>query len=408
MNERLAFEPAGAYRSEMSESEGESAAQADSKGRVVAPDRDGGEGDAAENEARRAFGEAVGRIGPLVLGGLDALEQAFRHLHPANFPELRSRLAPIRKALDETQTAFAETATPEPLEAFQQRLAEAAQRTAAALAGLVDPGPPEEAVLRAIGSMHQYARAQAQIYPLRDVLPPVSAFFAEPSWGDRLDSLEAREGVDARVGLFRSGEVGERGGFDLYVPESYDGSEAWPLVVALHGGSGNGADFLWTWLREARCRRFLLLAPTSRDSTWSLHAPEIDGQVLRRLTEWVKSKWLVDEEHVLLTGLSDGATMTLLTGLASDSPFTHLAPISGVLHPMNAAIGNLDRARGKPIYLVHGALDWLFPVPLAQEAARVLEGANAALVYREIEDLSHTYPREENARIIEWLVSDAG
>jgi phospholipase/carboxylesterase len=99
--------------------------------------------------------------------------------------------------------------------------------------------------------------------------------------------------------------------------------------------------------------------------------------------------------------------MTLLTGLAADSPFTHLAPISGVLHPMNFAIGNLDRARGKPIYLVHGAADWLFPVSLAQEAARVLEEADAALVYREIEDLSHTYPREENLRIIEWMTSGA-
>ena len=70
---------------------------------------------------------------------------------------------------------------------------------------------------------------------------------------------------------------------------------------------------------------------------------------------------------------------------------------------MNFAIGNLDRAQGKPIYLVHGALDWMFPVQMAREAASVLEDAGADLVYREIEDLSHTYPREENARIIEWL-----
>jgi len=121
----------------------------------------------------------------------------------------------------------------------------------------------------------------------------------------------------------------------------------------------------------------------------------------------LQSKWRVDAERVLLTGLSDGATMTLLSGLAADAPYTHLAPISGVLHPMNFAIGNLDRAQNKPIYLVHGALDWLFPVSLAQETARVLQDANAALVYREIEDLSHSYPREENARIIEWLVSEA-
>ena len=66
---------------------------------------------------------------------------------------------------------------------------------------------------------------------------------------------------------------------------------------------------------------------------------------------------------------------------------------------MNFTAGNIDRARQKPIYLVHGALDWLFPVTLAQEAARVLRDADAKLVYREIEDLSHTYPREENIRI---------
>ena len=121
------------------------------------------------------------------------------------------------------------------------------------------------------------------------------------------------------------------------------------------------------------------------------------------MTEWVASKWNVDRNHVLLTGLSDGATMTLLVGLGADTPFTHLAPVSGVLHPMNFAIGNVDRARGKPIYLVHGALDWMFPVAIAQEAVRVLGDAGAALIYRELPDLSHTYPREENGPILEWL-----
>jgi phospholipase/carboxylesterase len=37
--------------------------------------------------------------------------------------------------------------------------------------------------------------------------------------------------------------------FSLYVPETYDAERAHPLVVALHGGSGNGGAFLWSWLR---------------------------------------------------------------------------------------------------------------------------------------------------------------
>ena len=35
------------------------------------------------------------------------------------------------------------------------------------------------------------------------------------------------------------------------------------LVMALHGGSGHGTDFLWTWVREAR----------SRASSWSARRP---------------------------------------------------------------------------------------------------------------------------------------
>ena len=121
------------------------------------------------------------------------------------------------------------------------------------------------------------------------------------------------------------------------------------------------------------------------------------------MVAYVGERWNVDPERVLLTGLSDGATFTLLAGLTEDMPFTHLAPVSGVLHPASETMGNLERAAGKPIYLVHGALDWMFPVALARMAEETLRGAGAALVYREIEDLSHTYPREENARILEWL-----
>ena len=35
-----------------------------------------------------------------------------------------------------------------------------------------------------------------------------------------------------------------------------------------------------------------------------------------------------------------------------------------------------------------------------------LQRSEAALVYREIEDLSHTYPREENAAILSWFAPE--
>ncbi|MGH7860304.1 MAG: hypothetical protein ACREQY_23490 [Candidatus Binatia bacterium] len=58
-----------------------------------------------------------------------------------------------------------------------------------------------------------------------------------------------------------------------------------------------------------------------------------------------------------------------------------------------------------PIYLVHGALDFLFPVSTARIARDVLSAAGAALEYRELAELSHTYPRSENERILRWFES---
>jgi phospholipase/carboxylesterase len=63
----------------------------------------------------------------------------------------------------------------------------------------------------------------------------------------------------------------------------------------------------------------------------------------------------------------------------------------------------MSRARDRRIHLVHGRLDWLFPVSLARAAADELRRFGADLVYNEIEDLSHTYPREANDAILCWL-----
>jgi phospholipase/carboxylesterase len=254
--------------------------------------------------------------------------------------------------------------------------------------------------------MSAHARAQEGLYPLRAVLPPLGRYFLEePLRGLALD-LDPRPPEGTTVGLHRAGgggDRGERGGFTLYVPERYDGTRALPLVVALHGGMGHGADFLWTWLREARSREVLLLAPTSRGSTWSLNTPPLDAAALRSMVAFVSERWRVDAERILLSGLSDGATFTLLAGLAEDVPYTALAPVSGVLHPLNFGIGNLERAEGRRIYLVHGAKDWMFPIAIAHAAREALQKAGAELVFREIADLSHAYPREENARILRWL-----
>ena len=108
---------------------------------------------------------------------------------------------------------------------------------------------------------------------------------------------------------------------------------------------------------------------------------------------------------MLLTGMSDGGTFTYVLGLRDGCRFTHLAPVAAAFHPMMLTFADPDRVCGLPVRIVQGARDWMFPPEMAQGAQRALQQAGADVSYREIADLSHTYPRDENAAILDWFLS---
>ena len=253
---------------------------------------------------------------------------------------------------------------------------------------------PSERIPRILTSLHHLAQAQEHLYVLRAMLPPFRDY-----WSPDRPAPATSEETAPRPALTRVSAGGHHGGFALYVPEDYDEQRAWPVIVALHGGSGNGRDFLWTWVRDAKRTGHVLVAPTAVDSTWG----EVDELGVLEILTWMRGRYHLAADRVLLTGLSDGGTFTLVYGLAHPETFRALAPACGVFHPINFANGNLERARAVPIYLVHGAQDFLFPVSLAQMTRDTLAAAGADLVYRELPELSHTYPRSENPAILDWF-----
>jgi len=265
-------------------------------------------------------------------------------------------------------------------------------------------------LIGAFRALRHAPRAQEALYPLAARLPPVSSFFLDPDL--RADSgLLARlaEPANQNSGIIHDhNEPGSRGGFSLYVPEYYTPDRAWPLVMALHGGSGNGRGFLWSWLRDARSHGAILVAPTatgstSNKNTWALMGDDTDTANLARILDVVRGRWNVDPARLMLTGMSDGGTFCYVTGLQSASPFTHLAPVAATFHPLMAEMADAERLRGLPVYLVHGRLDWMFPVQVARQTRQALSAAGADVTYRELDDLSHCYPREMNAQILNWL-----
>jgi len=345
---------------------------------------------------------------PALLAALDALEQAARYLHPPNVPELAASLGPMAEPLAAGRAGFLSAPWPEHLRDFRDSIGEASVQTVAALQGIADSAAEANPVLGAYRALGAAGRAIAALYPVAFMLPPVNRFFITPALRDDPQLLESLSGAApsrADVGVLHADNTSDqRGGFSVYVPEYYDAAQAYPLVVALHGGSGHGQSFLWTWLRDARSRGAILLSPSSQGTTWSLADPQIDQASLDSMVQQVCQRWRVDDGRILLTGMSDGGTFCYLSGLRDGGPFTHLAPISASFHPFLLEGCSGERLNGLPVYLVHGALDWMFPVDVARLARDTLAAAGAALTYREIADLSHTYPREENQHILDWFL----
>ena len=351
--------------------------------------------------------DATTALVPPLLTALDVLAFAGRHLHPPQLPRIAATVAEFDAPLREGRARFDAVPWPEDLQFFRSQLVSASDAVLRALEGIVESATDPNGVMRAYRAMRHSTRAVEALYPLTFMLPPVSRFFLEPE--RRQDDALVRRLADADalrddVGILNVDNARDaRGGFSVYVPEYYDAASPCPLIVALHGGSGHGADFLWSWLREARTRGCILISPTSREGTWSLMNPLLDADPLRALVGRVADRWSVDTDRVLLTGMSDGGTFSLLTGLIERAPFTHLAPISGSFHPM--LLDGASDISELPIYLVHGALDWMFPIDMARTAHAALTAAGADVTFREIDDLSHTYPRDENPTILDWFLA---
>jgi phospholipase/carboxylesterase len=348
---------------------------------------------------------------PPLLQSLEALGFIARHLNPPDFGRVMEAAGQPDQALKAVRSRLANW--PEQFANVQASLETASDAALAAFEGLRAVQSGNGDLIAVFRALRHAPRAQEALYPLAAKLPPVSSFFVDPAFREDAGLLARLEQpAEEATGIIHDrNEPGSRGGFSLYVPEYYTPDRAWPLVMALHGGSGNGRGFLWSWLRDARSFGAILAAPTAtgstlNKSTWALMGEDTDTPNLARILDSLRSRWNIDPTRLLLTGMSDGGTFCYVTGLERASPFTHLAPVAATFHPLMAETADAERLRGLPVHIVHGRLDWMFPVQVARQTKDALAAAGADVTYRELDDLSHCYPREINAPILKWLAGE--
>lgn len=340
-----------------------------------------------------------------LLRSLDALGFITRHLNPIGYAQ---QLARVGEPDNDLRIARESAQWDDPYSALRPILDSSSDQTLAAFDGLREALEPPEDMTRAYRALRHLPRALETLYPLAGIIPSVNRFFLEaPYRSDR--ELQARfmmQPPPADTGLMCFGENPDaRTSVWVYVPETYPANKPHPVIFALHGGSGRGRAFIWSWIAAARTRGAILVAPTSLGQTWAIQGQDQDTPHLAHILDFIRGRWTIDPGRILLTGMSDGGTFIYTSALEATSPFTHLAPVAAAFHPMLAQVADSGRLKGLPLHILHGQRDWMFPVDMAREAASHFTRAGAAVTYRELDDLSHSYGIDLSSMIMDWLLA---
>jgi phospholipase/carboxylesterase len=352
-------------------------------------------------------------IQQVVLAALGAFENAqqlidFSHVGAAQ----RALGASIGDTLDNAAAALDEHADAASNNSPSDTLRQALVHLRNALAAFVRHANWPDFGAAFLSSREQFCKALEGLYEGRDELPVIEAYF-------RFDDVAPDDPLLAHsadpngppVGVVQHLASSAHNQYSLYVPESYSANHAWPLIVALHGGYGRGDEYLWSWLRPARSRGYVILSPKSSGPTWSILQPTMDSASILAMLDEVCERYVIDKARVFLTGLSDGATFSYLLGLQHAERFAALAPIAGVLSPMTDQLLRSGTGKTLPMHVIHGARDMIFPVQSVRSTNQLFKSLGYDLTYTELPDWGHalTYAINE-AIVLPWFekAHDAG
>mmetsp|Transcript_158734 Transcript_158734/g.280399 ORF Transcript_158734/g.280399 Transcript_158734/m.280399 type:complete len:556 (+) Transcript_158734:58-1725(+) len=138
-----------------------------------------------------------------------------------------------------------------------------------------------------------------------------------------------------------------------------------PLLVVLHGGSKGRAyqfsDVVSRFAEAASENGIFVLLPEALDHTWDFitTGQRADMDWLGLVLDEVRRRYPVDEKHIAVMGLSDGASMALSLGINNPTIFNAImAQSAGFYH--DGGIGQRDNLPKPRIFLEHGLRDEVF------------------------------------------------
>jgi hypothetical protein len=180
----------------------------------------------------------------------------------------------------------------------------------------------------------------------------------------------------------------------LVVPASYDPARKYQVRFQLHGGimredpslRGDGS------VRLAGAEQIYIMPAGWNEAPWWSDAQTAS---LRAILEDVKREYNVDENRVVVSGVSDGGTGAFYVAMRDTTPYASFLPLNGyvlVLRNPGLEIRTslfLNNLRNKPLYIVNGGRDPLYPTEAVEPSIGFLNGLGVKIAYRPQAEAGH-------------------
>jgi predicted esterase len=218
--------------------------------------------------------------------------------------------------------------------------------------------------------------------------------------------------------------------YSVNIPPGYDPAKRYQVRFQLHGGIGGRSDNKPRGNGEigslAGAEQIYVL-PYSWDQApwWG------DDQVLNlsAIVDTLKRTYNVDENRVVVSGVSDGATGAYFIAMRETTPYASFLPLNGFIAVLaNEEIDDgrnfPNNLRNKPMFLVNGGKDRLYPTSIVEPYTKHLmnhgvditydpqpEGEHNTRWWPEVRDVFEKFaadhPRDPHPDKLTWEAADA-
>jgi pimeloyl-ACP methyl ester carboxylesterase len=183
--------------------------------------------------------------------------------------------------------------------------------------------------------------------------------------------------------------------YAVTIPAGYDPARRYQVRFQLHGGVGGRTDNKPRGNGQigtlAGAEQFYVIPYAWNDEPWWS-----DDQVmnLHAIVDDLKRRYNIDENRVVMAGVSDGGTGAYFVAMRDTTPYASFLPLNGYI--MVLANGEIDdgrdfpnNLRNKPLFVVNGGKDRLYPISIVEPFTRHLMRNGVQIEYHPQPDGEH-------------------